>query len=222
MEVVLDAFFYRLRNAGPWRDLPAEFGPWESIYGWFRLFAREGIWARMMRMVAKPKGKIRLVDGTHFRCHQSATNPRGGAAAQAMGATRGGRNSKIMALTDSRGMPTALKLIAGQEYEGKHVTDLLPEGTRVLVVGDKGFDDDKLRAEIEALGHSHCFPTKANRKEKRAFSRKYYKLRYAVEHFFRRLKRWGCTATRRDKLAENFLAWVEMASVIEWLIPTVL
>ena len=40
-----------------------------------------------------------LVDGTHVVAHQSAANPVGGAEAQAMGKTRGGRNSKVMALT---------------------------------------------------------------------------------------------------------------------------
>ena len=29
--MVLDALFYRLRNAGPWRDLPEGFGPWRTI-----------------------------------------------------------------------------------------------------------------------------------------------------------------------------------------------
>lgn len=219
MEIVLEALFYRLRNAGPWRDLPGEFGSWETIYGWFRAFVRNGLWDKFLNMVARAKGKVRLVDGTHIRCHQCATNPRGGAAAQAMGATRGGRNTKLMALTDSRGRAMALKLIPGQAYEGKHVAELLPRQPGVIVVGDKGFDDDALRAAIEALGHSHCFPTKSNRTQKRPFSRKYYRMRYAVEDFFRRLKRWGSTATRRDKLAECFLAWVQMASVLDWMMP---
>jgi transposase len=190
LDMVLDALFYRLRNAGPWRDLPEGFGPWRTIYGWHRLWAREGLWARMLaRMARKVRNRIRLVDGTHVRVHQCAANPKGGAAAQAMGKTRGGRNSKIMALTDVRGLPVKLSLIEGQAYEGHHVIELLDDPRGLMVVGDKGFDDDKLRKQLEEVGAEHCFPSKSNRKKKRRLNKKLYRQRYRVENFFCRLKR---------------------------------
>jgi transposase len=217
--MVLDALFYRLRNAGPWRDLPEGFGPWRTIYGWHRLWAREGLWARMLaRMARKVRNRIRLVDGTHVRVHQCAANPKGGAAAQAMGKTRGGRNSKIMALTDVRGLPVKLSLIEGQAYEGHHVIELLDDPRGLMVVGDKGFDDDKLRKQLEEVGAEHCFPSKSNRKKKRRLNKKLYRQRYRVENFFCRLKRWSCASTRRDKLALHFLFLIQFASIIDWLI----
>ena len=216
--MVLDALFYRLRNAGPWRDLPEGFGPWRTIYGWHRLWAREGLWARMLaRMARKVRNRIRLVDGTHVRVHQCAANPKGGAAAQAMGKTRGGRNSKIMALTDVRGLPVKLSWIEGQAYEGHHVIELLDDPRGLMVVGDKGFDDDKLRKQLEEVGAEHCFPSKSNRKKKRRLNKKLYRQRYRVENFFCRLKRWSCASTRRDKLALHFLSLIQFASIIDWL-----
>jgi hypothetical protein len=38
-----------------------------------------------------------------------------------------------------------------------------------------------------------------------------------VEDFFRRLKRWACTCTRRDKLALHFLSLVQFAPVVDWM-----
>jgi transposase len=216
--MVLDALFYRLRNAGPWRDLPEGFGPWRTIYGWYRRWAREGLWGRMLaRLSRKVKNRIRLVDGTHVRVHQCAANPKGGAAAQAMGKTRGGRNTKIMALTDARGLAVKLSLIEGQAYEGNHVVELLDNPAGLMVVGDKGFDSDKLRAQLEELGARHCFPSKSNRRKKRRLNKKLYRQRYRVENYFCRLKRWACSSTRRDKLARHFLSIIEFASVIDWL-----
>ena len=218
LDMVLDALFYRLSNAGPWRDLPEGFGPWRTIYGWHRLWAREGLWARMLaRMARKVRNRIRLVDGTHVRVHQCAANPKGGAAAQAMGKTRGGRNSKIMALTDVRGLPVKLSLIEGQAYEGHHVIELLDDPRGLMVVGDKGFDDDKLRKQLEEVGAEHCFPSKSNRKKKSRLNKKLYRQRYRVENFFCRLKRWACASTRRDKLALHFLSLIQFASIIDWL-----
>jgi hypothetical protein len=45
-----------------------------------------------------------------------------------MGKTRGGRNTKIMALTNARGLALKLSLIEGQAYEGNHVVELLGNG----------------------------------------------------------------------------------------------
>ena len=41
MRRIVDAIFYVLRNGVTWRALPSDFPPWETVYGWFRRFARE-------------------------------------------------------------------------------------------------------------------------------------------------------------------------------------
>lgn len=236
--MVLDALFFRLRNAGPWRDLPDGFGPWRTIYGWYQRLARQGIWERMLRrLAARSKSRIRLVDGTHVVVHQCAANPAGGAQKQAMGRTRGGRNTKIMALTDGHGLPVKLLLIEGQAYEGKYVVPLLEAPEGLMVVGDRraqrdsqpqaarrarrsrgnGFDSDPLRQQLEQLGASHCIPSRSNRHKQRRLNKKLYRQRYKVENYFCRLKRWASASTRRDKLAVHFLALIQFASVIDWL-----
>lgn len=146
LDLIVEALFYRLRNAGPWRDLPQEFGPWRTIYGWHQRFVREGIWQKLLkRYVDRQRSKVRLIDGTHIVVHQSGCNPAGGASAQAMGKTRGGRNTKLMALTDAQGRVIVLKLVEGQSYEGAHVVGMLPAGTKLIIVCDKGFDREVAR-----------------------------------------------------------------------------
>ncbi|MBL9177547.1 MAG: transposase [Verrucomicrobiaceae bacterium] len=64
LALVFDALFYRLRNCGPWRDLPLEYGPWQTIYGWHRAFARNGLWLALLKsFVRKVRGHVVLVDG---------------------------------------------------------------------------------------------------------------------------------------------------------------
>jgi transposase len=92
-------------------------------------------------------------------------------------------------LTDVRGLPVKLSLIEGQAYEGHHVIELLDDPRGLMVVGDKGFDDDKLRKQLEEFGAGHCCPSKSNRKKKRRLNKKLYRQRYRVENFFCRLKR---------------------------------
>lgn len=217
--LLLEALFHRLRNDGPWRDLPERFGPWSTVHYWHNRWAKEGLWARLLQTLARrTKGRVRLVDGTHIKVHQCAANPIGGADAQAMGKTRGGRNTKIMCLSDSSGCALALRLVPGQAYEGHHLEALLagqPRGR--IIVGDKAYDDDSLRGRLHQLGHQSCFPGKRNRRRQPIYDKVLYRTRYRIENGFCRLKRFACIATRRDKLATNYLSLVQLAACIDWL-----
>ena len=108
-------------------------------------------------------------------------------------------------------------LIEGQAYEGKYVIPLLEAPQGLLVVGDKGFDSDPLRQQLEQLGASHCIPSKSNRRKKLRLNKKLYRQRYKVEIYFCGLKCWDSASTRRDKLASHFLALIQFASVIDRL-----
>ena len=57
----------------------------------------------------------------------------------------------MMALTDRKGRLMNFIIVEGQCYEGKHVRALLPKWQKWKVVGDKGFDSDKLRKEFRGL-----------------------------------------------------------------------
>jgi len=60
-------------------------------------------------------------------------------------------------------------------------------------------------------------PPKANRKWRPCFSKALYRGRNLVERFFSKLKHFRRIATCYDKLAENFLAMVKLASIRLWL-----
>ena len=88
---------------------------------------------------------------------------------------------------------------------------------RTILLGDKAYDTDGIRDLIERQGAVPNIPAKANRKWKPCFSRALYKQRNLVEHFFSKLKHFRRIATRYDKLADNFLAMVKLASMRLWL-----
>lgn len=76
---MVSAIFYVLRTGIPWRDLPAEFGPWGSVYTRFRRWRQAGLFARMLALVAKgANGELRHLDCSHIKLHQDGTNPAGG------------------------------------------------------------------------------------------------------------------------------------------------
>ncbi len=86
-----------------------------------------------------------------------------------------------------------------------------------MLLADKGYDANALREAVRNRKAWANIPPKANRRDPVCFSKHLYKARNLVERFFNRIKQFRRIATRYDKLAENFLAAVKLASIRVWL-----
>ena len=73
---LVEGSIYRLRTGIAWRDLPEEFGPWQTVWKRHARFSREGIWDKVLLALqaeADAKGEIDWsvsVDSTIARVHQ--------------------------------------------------------------------------------------------------------------------------------------------------------
>jgi transposase len=81
---VLNGIVWKVRSGAPWRDVPARYGSWQSIYTRFRRWALDGTFARMLAGAladADAAGDIDWlvsVDSTIVRAHQHAAGAKGG------------------------------------------------------------------------------------------------------------------------------------------------
>lgn len=156
--LMVTAMFFILRTGIPWRDLPARFGPWSSVYTRFRRWCAAGRFARILALVARnAKGQLRYVDCSHIKLHQAGANPRGGQSAQAIGRTKGGINTKLAAIVERHGRAVALGLAAGQRHDLYAVEPLLPCLRRRRAVADKAFDADTFRPDFAGKAHAYVF-----------------------------------------------------------------
>jgi transposase len=124
-----------------------------------------------------------------------------------MGRSRGGLTSKIHALVDAEGRPVTLRLTGGQIAdcaEADALTDDLGEGD--ILLADKGYDTNAIRAKAAERKAWANIPPKATRKGSFSFSRWVYRQRNLVERFFNKIKQFRGIATRYDKRPENYLA----------------
>ena len=112
---VISGIMHMLRSGARWRDCPPEYGPYTTIYNRFNRWSRQGIWFEMFEALTGSTGIIGTVaiDSTHIKAHRSAAGGKGGPSAQAIGRSRGGRTTKIHALTDAEGRPRVLLLSPG-------------------------------------------------------------------------------------------------------------
>src|ERR1700761_8565686 len=106
---MVTAMWYVLRTGIPWRDLPARFGPWSSVYTRFRRWCAAGLWSALLDAIrGRTAGAIRCVDCSHIKVHRDAANTAGGQKQQAMGKTKGGLNTKLAAVVDGLGRAVGL------------------------------------------------------------------------------------------------------------------
>jgi len=79
---LINGIRWRVRAGAPWRDVPAEYGPWPTVYGLFRHWQRDGTWAQVLAGLqarADAAGLITWdvsVDSTVARAHQHAAGAR--------------------------------------------------------------------------------------------------------------------------------------------------
>lgn len=145
---------WRVRTGVPWRDLPREYGPWQTVYGLFRRWQREGVWARLLTSLqarADAAGLITWevnVDSTVCRAHQHAAGARRDGAGQkeppgglptepddhGLGRSRGGFSTKIHLACEQGQKPLSLLVTAGQRGDSPQFEPVL-EAIRVPKAG---------------------------------------------------------------------------------------
>ena len=215
---VLNGIFWVLRSGAPWRDLPETYGPRTTCYNRFVRWRQAGVWDQIMdALAAGHDAAVQMIDTSVVRVHQHgaciADNNH-----QDMGRSRGGLTSKIHAVVDTNGLPVHLALTPGEAHDNRLcsvlLSALLPQ---TMLLADRGYDADWIRELARQQGAWANIPPKRNRKDPICFSPYLYRARNLVERFFNKIKQCRRVATRYDKLAANYLAFVKLASIRIWL-----
>jgi transposase len=138
---------------------------------------------------------------------------------QAIGRSRGGRNTKIHAVADAKGRLLSILLTGGQAHDCPPAQRLIRR-TKIAkkLLGDKAYDSEELRLWLNERGTKAIVPNRSNRKQPFSFDKTSYKQRHRIENAFCRLKDFRRIATRYDRLARNFLASVCLVAAIVWWI----
>ncbi|MFG1316903.1 IS5 family transposase, partial [Xanthobacter autotrophicus] len=205
---VINGILWRFRTGAPWRDVPERYGPRTTLYNRFVRWRAAGVWDKLLEAVsAAYDGDIVMIDSSCVRVHQHGAAIKKGDDDRCMGRSRGGLTTKIHALVDAEGRPIHLLLTAGQAGDAPAGRELLarlaPGG---ILLADKAYDTDAIRAETAERGGFANVPPRTIRKRTFAFSPWLYRQRNLVERFFNRIKQMRGLASRYDRRPDNFLA----------------
>jgi len=137
---------------------------------------------------------------------------------QAIGRSKGGLSIKIHARTDALGNPTGFYLTAGQAHDLNGADVLLDLSLSQTWLMDKAYNSkDRVIDPIHNINGQIVMPSKSNAIDQRDYDQHLYKARHLIENFFAKLKQYRGIATRYDKLAQNFLSAIYLASIMIWL-----
>jgi len=120
-------------------------------------------------------------------------------------------------LADGLGRPLRFILTGGNVHDVVTAPDLLAGFSADAVLADKAYDANALRQIIADSGMQAVIPPKRSRKQAIPFDRDAYKARNRIERCFNKLKHFRRFATRFDRRAAHFLAFIHLAATIIWM-----
>jgi transposase len=122
--------------------------------------------------------------------------------------------TKIVALVDALGNLARFVLLPGQRHDSVGVEPLLEGVAMGALIGDKGFDNNRLRHDLDQRHVQAVIPPKANRKTTIRCDFAMYRWRHLVENFFCSLKQFRRIATRYDKTDQSFSAFLYLVGTV--------
>src|SRR6201981_2202936 len=138
---VLNGIFWVLASGAPWRDLPKVFGPHTTSYNRFVRWRQAGVWSRIIdALAAAHDAAVQMIDTSIVRVHKHAACI--------------ARNKRPGEAHDNR--------LAGK------LLSRLKSGTMLLA--DRGYDADWIRALAAERGVWANIPPRCNRSEPICFS----------------------------------------------------
>jgi len=216
---ILNAIFYVVKNGCVWRALPHDFPTWKTVYHYFRLFRRTGLWEQLNteireaareRVGKEPQASAMIADS------QSAKSAEGGEQ-------RGFDGGKLVSgrkrnlLVDTLGLVVLAKVTAANiqdVHAGQQLFSALAKKPELLTRLEKIFADGGYRGELVEWVHQNLHVVLeivlklGNQKGFQVLPK-----RWVVERTFAWITRNRRLARDYERLAESSEAFIYVAMI---------
>jgi len=218
-KLFMEAVFWIMRTGAQWRELPEQYGKWNSVFDRFNEWSKKNIWLMLNAACIKdPDLEWVMIDSTIVKAHPCATGyHKNGSKEQGIGRSKGGLTSKIHFTVDALGNELKFIVGPGNESDIKKAKSLIQNIQGAAVMGDRGYDSDDFRNTIKYQSCEPVIPGKSNRIVPIEYDKELYKARHLIENFFAKIKNFRHIFSRFDKSLRNYASFVAFAGVTLWL-----
>jgi len=214
---VLDAVLWILNTGAQWHMLPQCYPNYKTVHRRFQQWCQQEVLRAVLTDLANALREQGDLDERECFIDAAFAAAKGGG--DGIGPTKRGKGVKIMAIVDRHGLPLSVSTHAANHHEVTlvqlsfdfYMIEAKPEN----LIGDKAYDSDELDASLTKQGMEMIAPHCSNRKLKTQDGRRLrrYERRWLVERYFAWLQGKRRILIRWEYYAENFLAFVQLASI---------
>ena len=211
----VEAVLWIVRTGSPWRDLPVFFGNWNTVFKRYRDWVKAGVFNRLFEACSDRAGHgIRHGRRHHRQGPPPRTGRKRGTQSQAIGRSKGGMTTKILALTDALGNLVRFVLLPGHRFDTVGVAPLIDGLAFGGLIADKAFDSNSIIADLNERGAKIVISQHPRRAVPLPLDAELYKWRHLIENFFCKLKEFKRIAMRADKTDQSFAAIIHLAAAV--------
>jgi transposase len=212
----IEAILWIVRTGSPWRDLPSFFGNWNTVFKRYRDWVKADVFKRLFDAVSdEPDMEYAMADATIVKVHRHGQGAKErGTQSQAIGRSKGGMTTKILALTDALGNLVRFVLLPGQRFDTVGVPPLIEGIDFGALIADKAFDSNRIIADLDERGAKVVISQHPRRTRPIPIDDEMYKWRHLIENFFCKLKEFKRIAMRSDKTDQSFKAMIYLAAAV--------
>jgi transposase len=214
---VLEAVLWILNTGAQWHMLPQCYPNYKTVHRRFQQWCQQEVLRAVLTDLANALREQGTID--ERECFIDATFAAAKGGGDEIGPTKRGKGVKIMAIVDRHGLPLSVSAHAANHHEVTlvqlsfdfYMIEAKPEN----LIGDKAYDSDELDASLKQQGVEMIAPHRSNRKLKTQDGRRLrrYERRWLVERYFAWLQWKRRILIRWEYYSENFLGFVQLASI---------
>lgn len=215
---ILEGVLWILNTGAQWQMLPQCYPNYKTAHRRFQKWCAQEVLRAILIDLANELRERGDIDERESFIDATFAMAKGGGAE--IGKTKRGKGVKILAIVDRNGLPLSVSTHAANHHEVTLVQlsfdFYMIEAKPEKLIGDKAYDSDALDESLRQEGVEMVAPHRSNRTLKtqdgRALRR--YKRRWLVERYFAWLQWKRRLLVRWEYYAENFLGFVQLASLL--------
>jgi transposase len=214
---ILDGVLWILNTGAQWHMLPQCYPNYKTVHRRFQQWCQQEVLRAVLTDLANALREQGVID--ERECFIDATFASAKGGGDEIGPTKRGKGVKIMAIVDRHGLPLSVSTHAANHHEVTLVQlsfdFYMIEAKPEHLIGDKAYDSDELDASPKKQGVEMIAPHRSNRKLKTQDGRRLrrYERRWLVERYFAWLQWKRRILIRWEYYSENFLGFVQLASI---------